>query len=598
VTRPRTLAVVVGAVVAAVLALGAAAATSPIDNSTEFRPRYVANHQLQIPGNQSAAHLSADHVPRPAANGLAGSNSDLALSLAGLNFNDQRTADGGNQFSLEPPDQALCVGNGFAFEAVNNVFRIRSSVTGASIDPASGGAAMNPFFTQDHQIVRSVPPVFGQDLFDPKCYYDPGLNRFFFIIDQIGQNANGTFNGEAFLDIAVSKTGTPTTNRNDWFFYQLNVANDGTDGTPSHPTCPCFGDQPLVGADTYGLYITTNEYDLEPFGGTFNGAQIYAFDKAALAAGTMKVQRIEGAPLASSYTTATDFPYSLQPASSPSTGNWVTSNNGTEYMLGALEFSKGNVTLDNRIAVWALTNTASLATASPNVAVDDFVVTTQPYGFPPDAVQKDGPTPLADNALLAAGVVKPGNGPAEHESLIAGNDDRMEDAVWVGGKLWGSLNTIVKTQNGSSQVGTAYFAFTPSVTGGQVSATVAKQGYVTVNNASVLFPAIAMNDAGKGVIVFSVSGKDYFPSAGYARLTLAGGAGPVHVAAAGVKPADGFTGYTVFGGSGTERWGDYSDAVVNPVDQSLWLATEWIEGNVGFPPRLGNWNTRILKIAP
>jgi hypothetical protein len=222
--------------------------------------------------------------------------------------------------------------------------------------------------------------VFGQDLFDPKCYYDPGVNRFFFIIDQIGQNANGTFNGEAFVDIAVSKTGTPTTNRNDWFFYQLNVANDGTDGTPSHPTCPCFGDQPLVGADTYGLYITTNEYDLEPFGGTFNGAQIYAFDKAALAAGTMKVQRIEGAPLASSYTTATDFPYSLQPASSPSSGNWVTSNNGTEYMLGALEFSKGNVTLDNRIAVWALTNTASLATASPNVAVDDFVVTTQPYG--------------------------------------------------------------------------------------------------------------------------------------------------------------------------------------------------------------------------
>jgi len=579
------------------LAIGATAASSlSTDSNTEFRPRYVANHQLQIPGSQSSAHLSADHVPRPAANGLASSNSDLALSLAGLNFTEQRTADGGNQFSVEPPDQGLCVGNGFALEAVNTVFRIRSSATGA---PVSGVAAMNPFFTEDHQIVRSSPPVFGQDLFDPKCYYDPGVNRFFFIIDQIGQNANGSFNGEAFVNIAVSKSGTPTTNRADWFFYKLNVANDGTDGTPTHPTCPCFGDQPLVGADTYGLYITTNEYDLEPFGGTFNGAQIYAFDKAALAAGTMKVQRIEGAPIASSYTTATDFPYSLQPASSPSSGNWVTANNGTEYMLGALEFSKGNQTLDNRVAVWALTNTASLTTATPSVAVDDVVVTTQAYGAPPDALQKDGPTPLADNALEAAtGVVKPGNGPAEHESLIAGNDDRMEDAVWVGGRLWGSLNTIVKTQNGSSQVGTAFFAFTPTVTGGQVSATVARQGYVTVNGASVLYPAIAMNDAGQGVIVFSVSGKDYFPSAGYARLTLAGGAGPVHIAAAGAKPADGFTGYTAFGGSGTERWGDYSDAVVNPVDGSLWLATEWIEGNIAFPPRLGNWNTRILKIAP
>ncbi len=589
---------IVGAAVAAVLAIGAAAATSPIDMSNEFRPRYIANHQMQIPGNQSAAHLSADHVPRPPDNGLASSNPDLALSLAGLNFEEQRTADGGNQFSLEPPDQALCVGNGYALEAVNNVFRVRSSVTGAAIDPASGGAAMNPFFTQDHQIVRGTPNVIGQDLFDPKCYFDSGLNRFFFVIDQIGQMPSGAFTGEAYLDIAVSKTGTPTTNRNDWFFYQLNIANDGTDGTPSHPTCPCFGDQPLVGADQNGLYITTNEFDLVPFGGTFNGAQIYAFDKAALASGTMKVQRIEGAPLASSYTTSTDFPYSLQPASSPSSANWVTTNGGTEYLLGALEFSKGNVTLDDRIAVWALTNTASLTTATPDVHVDDVVVTTQSYGFPPDAIQQDGPTPLADNALLAAGAPKPGNGPDEHESLIAGNDDRMEDAVWVNGRLWGSLNTIVKTQNGSSQVGTAYFAFAPTVSGGQVSATVASQGYVTVNNASVLFPAIAMNGNGQGAIVFSVSGKDYFPSAGYARLTLSGGAGPVHIAAAGVKPADGFTGYRVFGGSGTERWGDYSDAVVNPVDGSLWLATEWIQGNVGFPPRLANWNTRILKITP
>jgi hypothetical protein len=593
VKRVHTAVLLVGAVVAAVLALGATAATPPLtDSSNEFRPRYVANHQVQIPGNQSSAHLSADHVPRPAANGLASSNTDLVLSLAGLNFEEQRTADGGNQFSLEPPDQALCVGNGFALESVNTVFRIRSSATGA---PVSGVMALNPFFTQDHAFTRPAGP-FGEDLGDPKCYYDPALDRFFLVVLHLGVvPATGALNNTAFFNIAVSKSGTPSTDRNQWHFYQLDVTNDGTDGTPSHPDCPCFGDQPLIGADKYGFYVTTNEFDLEPFGGSFNGAQIYAFDKAGLANGTMKVQRIEGAPLDSSYTTATDIPYSLQPASSPSAGDWV---DGTEYLLGALEFSKGNVTLDNRIAVWALTNTASLATATPDVHVDDVVVTTQPYGFPPDAVQQDGPTPLADNALAAAGVVKPGNGPDEHESLIAGNDDRMEDAVWANGRLWGALNTIVKTQNGSSQVGAAYFAFTPTVSSGQVSAIVAKQGYVTVNNASVLYPAIAINNAGQGAIVFTVTGKEYFPSAGYARLTLSGGAGPVHIAELGAKPADGFSGYRAFGGSGTERWGDYSDAVVNPVDGSLWLATEWIQGNVGFPPRLANWNTRILKITP
>jgi len=445
---------------------------------------------------------------------------------------------------LEPPDQALCVGNGFALESVNTVFRIRSSATGAS---TTGVAALNPFFTADQQFTRPTGP-FGEDLADPKCYYDPALNRFFFTVLHLGTDAaTGALDGTGFVNIAVSKSGVPTTNRGDWWQYQLDVTNDGTDGTPSHLACPCFGDQPLIGADQYGFYVTTNEFDIEPFGGSFNGAQIYAFDKAALAAGTMKVQRIEGAPLASSYTNATDLPYSLQPASSPSSGDWATGSNGTEYLLGALEFSKGNVTLDDRIAVWALTNTQSLTTATPSVTVDDVVVSTQVYGFPPDAVQKDGPIPLAD-ATPNAFTGKSGNGPREHLNLIAGNDDRMEDAVWVNGKLWGALNTVVKTQNGYTQVGAAYFAFTPTVSGSQVSASVAQQGYVTVNKASVLYPAIAMNNAGRGAIVFSLVGPDYYPSAAYARLTLADGAGPVHIAAAGVKPADGFTGYRFFGG--------------------------------------------------
>jgi hypothetical protein len=590
--RKLTVPVVLLTVVAAVvLTVAAAAADQRIDPRNEIAP--YAEKEAEIPGDQSPAHVSADHVPRPAPNALAGSNPDLALSLAGLNFNDHRTADGGNQFSIEPPDQGLCVGNGFVLEVVNHVFRVRST-TGAAL---SGVAAMNPFFTLDHQFNRTTGAV-GEDLFDPKCYYDSGLGRFFLVVDHIGINpATGGFTGKAFIDIAVSKSGTPTTNRADWFFHRIDVTNDGTGGTPTHPSCPCFGDQPLIGADANGFFVTTNEYDLEPFGGTFNGAQVYAFDKAGLASGTTKVQRIEGAPLASSYTTSVDFPYSLQPASSPSSGDWSTASNGTEYMLGALEFTKGNVTLDDRVAVWALTNTQSLATATPNVHVDDAVVGTQVYGFPPDAIQKDGPTPLAV-AIPTDFVGAPGNGPKEHENLIAANDDRMEDAVYANGKLWGALNSVVKTPNGSSAVGAAYFAFTPSVAAGQVSATVAAQGYVSVNRASVLFPAIAMNDAGQGAVVFTVVGPDFFPSAAYARLTSAGAAGSVHIAAPGAKPADGFSGYRFFGGAGTERWGDYSDAVVNPADGSLWLATEWIEGNVGYPVRVANWNTRILKLTP
>src|SRR5207245_7520479 len=45
-------------------------------------------------------------------------------SFEGLNLYQQRYARGGNQFTVEPPDQALCVGNGYELEAVNDVLNV------------------------------------------------------------------------------------------------------------------------------------------------------------------------------------------------------------------------------------------------------------------------------------------------------------------------------------------------------------------------------------------------------------------------------------------------------------------------------------------
>ena len=58
---------------------------------------------------------------------LAGANPELGLSVTGLTSRDQRLANGGNQFSVEPPDQALCVGNGKVLESVNTVIRVRDT---------------------------------------------------------------------------------------------------------------------------------------------------------------------------------------------------------------------------------------------------------------------------------------------------------------------------------------------------------------------------------------------------------------------------------------------------------------------------------------
>ena len=63
---------------------------------------------------------------------IAGANPELTLSFLGLNHRDQRLANGGNQFSLEPPDQGLCVGNGFTVEVVNSVLQVWST-SGAAL---------------------------------------------------------------------------------------------------------------------------------------------------------------------------------------------------------------------------------------------------------------------------------------------------------------------------------------------------------------------------------------------------------------------------------------------------------------------------------
>ena len=98
---------------------------------------------------------------------------------------------------------------------------------------------------------------------------------------------------------------------------------------PSNPGCPCFGDQPLLGADKYGIYITTNEFSI--LGPEFNGAQVYAIGKPALMAGTLKYQAFHGAPIP----LAEGLAYSMQPATSPTAAVGTRTTPGPVSPVGA-----------------------------------------------------------------------------------------------------------------------------------------------------------------------------------------------------------------------------------------------------------------------
>ncbi|HEX8732751.1 MAG TPA: hypothetical protein VF725_11915 [Ktedonobacterales bacterium] len=545
--------------------------------STEFGPSV----DEQAPHTSTIIRVPASGVPNPAGLGVV---TDSGNGFAGLNHFQQRYAGtgayAGTQFSLEPPDQALCVGGGYVVESINTAVAVYNT-SGAL---QGGVTPLNQFFGLAPEINRTTG-VYGDFTSDPKCYYDSDTGHFFLTMLQIDVDpATGNLNPHSHTYIAVSKTSNPT---DKWNVLSFDTTDDGSNGTLNHAGCPCFGDQPLIGADKYGFYITTNEFPI--FANGFNGAQVYAFSKVALERGSTT----NGVHLDVGGTASTPDKvccwYSLQPATSPA-AQYATANGGTEYLLSALDFS---ATLDNRVAVWALSNTQSLTSRNPSLNVAHAVIGSEVYGQPPSAVQKSGAIPLADSIKNPL-------------AQIQSNDDRMNQVVYAGGKLWSGVNSVVQTPNGPTRSAIAYFEVAPA-SGGSFAPTMAGQGYVAVNQENTLYPSIGVNANGGAVMTFTLVGPDYYPSAAYYDLT--GGDGNVHIVGAGVGPEDGFTGYKKLGGGGSSRWGDYSAAVAGP-DGSIWMATEYIGQTCsdaqfnadttcgGTRSFYANWGTYIASVQP
>jgi hypothetical protein len=566
--------------------------------------------------------LDAPTVP---SSPVAGANPELALGFEGLNHRDQRLANGGNQFSLEPPDQALCVGNGYTVEATNSVIRVFSSSTGAAL---TGVQDLNTFFGYPAAINRTTGEM-GPFVVDPVCLYDPEHQRFAVVITTIHVDEEGNFNGRNTIDLAVSNTGDPT---GPWTIYSVPAQNDGTEGTPDHGCTtdgstpgPCFQDYPHIGQDANGIYVTSNEYDL--FGPSFNAAQIFAYSKAQLAAHPASIDvtlvenlEVDGSP-----------GFTVWPAIS-NAGDYATDKNGTEYFLSTIAgdgSETGNPTgTARRIGLWALTNTASLNTATPALGLTSRLINSQTYVFPPLSDQKPGDIPLGEcvNDTTIPTPFGPGcwqllfvDEPAhdEVESTPDSLDGRMQQVWYADGTLWGSAGTAVQV-GGELKAGIAWFAVSPKINGaGKVEGKIEKQGYLALANNNLTMPAIAVAPNGKGVIAFTIMGEDYFPSAGYALISSNGSVGPIHVAAQGLGPADGFTSYKAFVGDPPRtRWGDYGAAVTD--GNTLWIASEYIAqtctleqyltGAIGACPdaahptgsrtALGNWSTRVTKLNP
>ena len=572
--------------------------------------------------SRSIEHTAADVTGAPVAPGVGVSSSGplgVITSFDGLNHRNQRLANGGNQFSLEPPDQGLCVGNGVELEVINDVMQIYSP--GGGVVKATED--LNTFFGYIAQFNRTTG-VIGQFVTDPSCWYDSRTNRWFLDVLTLETfPSTGDFTGVNHLDLAVSNTGDPT---GSWTIYRVQVQDDGNNGTPNHgctgiapygspvPTIPptfknaCLGDYPHLGADANGIYLTTNEYSF--FGNDFHGAQIYAFSKAALeAGGPVSVTQIDTHGLDNG-----NSGFTLWPATAPA-GMFNTSAHGTEYFMSSNAADEAHGTGANpgprrstQLLVWTLSNTASLNT-TPSLNLSHNTLSVGLYVVPARSQQRAGSTPIADCLNMHACATQfllgaPDPFAPNHEFDIDSNDTRMQQVVYADGRLWGALDTAVNA-SANTRAGVEWFVVNPAGGGSLVNS-----GYLAVSQNNVTYPAIAVTPSGKGVMAFTLLGQNFYPSAAFASID-ANGLGAVQVAAQGVGPDDGFTGYAIFNAPNPARprWGDYGAAVVD--GSNIWIASEYIGQTCalseylatgascgGTRTVLANWDTRLTEVNP
>jgi hypothetical protein len=587
-------------------------ASGPSSQSTS-RKSTVNRHMSRYSGDQGD-NADDNAVAKAKSNSqlaMAKSNPQLLVHFQGLDHRDQRLANGGNQFSLEPPDQGLCAGNGKVVEVVNDALRVYDTAG----NDLTGVIALNSFYGYAPAFNRPNGP-FGPEVVDPSCLFDAATQRFFLIALTLEVDPpSGAFLGPNHLDLAVSQTADPA---GAWTIYTIPVQDDGTQGTPNHHCTdgagnagPCLGDYPHIGADATGIYITANEYEF--FGNAFVGAQLYALSKQRLAAG--------GAVAVTQFNTAHAAPggkpgFTIWPAQG--SGNQEVEDTwGSEYALSSTAADEAQcdsliegctgTRSSNNILLWTLTGTGSLDRAHPSLALSNHAIKVRRYAVAPPSNQKAGDFPLGqclnDTACSTFLNGAPDPFAPEVESTLDSNDTRMQQVWYAHGTLWSAVDTVVNVK-GKPQAGIEYFAVDAH------SGELELQGTLALAGNNLIYPAIAMTNGGRGVMAFTVVGNDHFPSAGYAGVDAQHGAGAVQIASEGAGPQDGFTGYKGEGNPPRPRWGDFGAAVVD--GNTIWIASEYIAQTCtlaqyettpfgscgGTRTALANWSTHISDIQP
>ncbi len=490
---------------------------------------HVAPLRLQ-PKHAGATRTGVSHAPSATGVRVSGTGK-LLTSFDGVNEIQNNAA---SATPLEPPDEGLATDGHYVGNFVN--------VTG-DFYTTSGTPVVPPFAL--YALFAEPSTAF---LSDPRIFYDSSTHTWFATLFEFSLT-------ESHLDIAVN-TGNPITN--PWLVYRIDTTEAQDAG------CPCLPDFDQFGIDQNNIYISSNEFPIS--GPGFNGAEIFAISKSQLEAG-VAANYVRFGELSMAGAPA----YHVQPAIS-------YGNPSAEYFLNSLD---PNSTFDNRLGVWAMTNTASVTTGVGMPALSSIVIGSEAYGFPVNV-----PTPPGYNSFVGdftTGVVTP-------------DFDAMQEVQYINGHLDGALNTAITIPGDTSERdGVAWFQVTPKLSSGVIASgtKVSHQGYLSASGEYLIYPHINEGKDGNMALTFTIASPNTFLSAAYSvKGAHSSNFGVINIYGAGTGPDNGFTMTPEFGGVG--RWGDYSNGEINTSNGTVWLASEYIP-NPG--DQFANWGNRICELS-
>jgi hypothetical protein len=342
--------------------------------------------------------------------------------------------------------------------------------------------------------------------------------------------------------IAVSKTGVPTNNPNDWYMYSFLVHGSK------------LNDYPKLGVWPDGYYMSANQ-----FTAGWAGAGVWVFDRDAM---------LNGAPTSFQYfdLAGVDINYgSLLPSNLM--GNSLPPPGAPNYFM-SVDMDWGGP--DDVMHIFEFHTDWTVPANSTFSLVSEPVVAPFDWDLCPN---------------LREQCIHQPDGAPQLEAL----NDRLMMHLWY--RNFGDHESLVVNHtvdvDGNGRAGIRWYEFRGgSVDTTLADATIHQQGtYAPADGHHRWMGSIAMDGFGNMALGYSVSSTSLYPSIRYTGR-LAGD--PL-----GTMPqAEG----EIIAGSGVQthsaaRWGDYSAMSVDPVnDCTFWYTQEYIETTGPAP-----WQTRVAS---